>query len=303
MVDALRTGAIDRLVSLHDEPIRSARFVATVAVVATPHLLDEPDADRLLARLVELTSEVATAAAGRYSRATGEPDALLELDGAFTSLTTHELRRPVATIRGYLAMIHEGSFGEIPEALQQPLRHIAATSEEMARLINSLALVARVEDGADALDCRETLLAPLVRDAVRAVTPDAEMKRVEITQRIDSEVSARADGEPLTIAIINLISNAIKYSPEGSSVHVALERWGSHARITVRDEGPGIPREDSERVFDRYYRSEAGRVAGIPGMGLGLPIVRRIAELHRGRVVLETGPPGGATFRLLLPLA
>jgi signal transduction histidine kinase len=200
-------------------------------------------------------------------------------------------------------MIQQGGFGEVPDSLQRPLRQMATSNQEMARLLNGLSALARLEDEARTVDRRPCSLEVLVREAVEAVLPEASMKAIDIVPQVDLNRSADVDGERLRIAIVNLLSNAIKYSGHGTRVEIRLRQEDGQAAISVADQGPGIAAGDESRVFDPYYRSERSRASGVPGTGLGLYLVRQIMELHGGEVALVNRPTGGAVFVLRLPLA
>jgi|GEM_PF-6379942 len=116
----------------------------------------------------------------------------------------------------------------------------------------------------------------------------------------DAEVHSAQDGEQV---VINLLSNVHKYSPAGSRVEVRALLAGNECRVTVRDDGPGVPPEERELIFGRFYRSSLHRQDRTASTGLGLPIVRKVAEMHRGRVWVEPAPGGGSLFTLALPRA
>jgi signal transduction histidine kinase len=299
----LRRGAErSALLGLRGEPVESARLVAALVAAAVPLLLRESDAADLLPRLVEIAIGAGLAAGERAAQAREEQRDLMELKTSYLRLTMHELRRPVAMMRGYLEMIEEGGFGPMPAALQQPLEQIEAGNQEMLRLLHGLSLVARLEDRGAILERRRTSLARLIEETLRLVEAEARIKRVAVVGRLEPDLIAEVDADRVAIALVNLISNAVKYGPEGSTVQVCLERKGPAAIIEVHDEGPGIPAHDLAHIFEQYYRSEESRREGIPGMGLGLFIVRQIVELHGGQVTVESLPGKGTTFRMSLPI-
>jgi signal transduction histidine kinase len=305
LIEWTTSGRCEALLALDPEPIASADLVRNLVLAALPAVVGEPDAVSLVGQLVEVASEIALVAAGTHGEGQQEERGAGRLGDPRTDLlrlTTHELRRPVSMTRGYLDMIQQGSFGEVPEALRSPLEQMTASNQEMARLLNSLSAVARLETEARTPHRRPCSLAVLVREAVEVVLPEARMKAIEIVPQIELHRSANVDRERLRIAIINLLSNAVKYSSPSTRVEIRLRGQDRQALLSVADQGPGIDAEDEGRVFDPYYRSERSRAAGIPGMGLGLYLVRQIAELHGGQVSLVHRPAGGATFVLRIPL-
>jgi signal transduction histidine kinase len=306
IVDSLVQGRPELLLALCPEPVESVRLVRHVAAAAIPALWDLSDAPELVAKLLELSTEAGLAAAEahrmREDRRSCEMSELMDVKTAFLRITTHELRRPVSTARGYLELIDESTFGPVPESLQRPLKLIAASNLEIARLVNGLSTIARLEDHADVLDLRSVSLAGLVEDAVTAIRPAAELAGVEMRCDLDRALVGEVDRERMTTVVANLLANAVKYSPAGGDVEVALRRVGRRAQISVTDHGSGVEPGDETRVFEPYFRSERSRASGVNGLGLGLYIVRQITELHGGRVGLDNRHGEGASFRITLPL-
>lgn len=299
----LRRGAErSALLELREKPVESARLVAAVVAAAVPLLLRESDAGDLLPRLVEIAIGAGLDAGDSAAQAREEQRDLTELKSSYLRLTMHELRRPVAMMRGYLEMIEEGGFGPLPASLRLPLEQIEAGNQEMLRLLHGLSLVARLEDRGSLLELRRTNLARLIEETLRLVEAEARIKRMAVAARLEPDLVAEVDADRIAIAVVNLVSNAIKYGPEGSTVQVCLERRGSSAIIEVHDDGEGIPAHDLPHIFEQYYRAENSRRNGIPGMGLGLFIVREIVELHDGQVTIDSLPGRGTTFRVTLPL-
>ena len=221
----------------------------------------------------------------------------LEQQSTFLRLTVHELRGPLSVVSGYLSMIRDGSLGPTSRsaALDAALLTIAGSVQSMAALVDGLAAVARHEDRPDALRCRPSLLGPVVAAAIAAVELEADVRQVGIELR-GAEVEADVDAGLLGIALRNLLANAIHHSLARSAVVVAIKAEGAGVAITVTDTGPGIALADREHIFDAWHRSVQS-----DGLGLGLWIVRRIAEWHGGRVTLESAPGGGSTFAINLP--
>jgi two-component system, OmpR family, phosphate regulon sensor histidine kinase PhoR len=229
---------------------------------------------------------------------------LLELRSTFLQLTVHELRRPLGIARGYVSLLEDGAFGEVPESAEPAFAQLESCFREMEGLLQHLTAVSRLDDGSEVLEIGPCPLPPLFRMALEAVRPDAERKEVKIDVRMPTELpDVQADAERLQIALVNLLSNAIKYTPSGSTVRLeAHQGWPSEPIvIRVSDQGPGISAEDAERVFEKFYRTRQALDAGVPGLGLGLYIVRRIIELHGGQVTLKSAPGKGSTITLALP--
>lgn len=223
---------------------------------------------------------------------------LVELKSAFLRLSVHELRRPLGLSHGHLSMLLDGTYGEIPDRARSALCQLDASNDEMANLIDGLAVAARLEDHAEALDRAPTRLSHLVGEVVAAAQVEATAKSVRIVPRLPAnERELEVDSKRLHVAIANLLSNAIKFSPENSVVTIEISSADRHVLIAVADQGPGVPTGEMGRIFEPWQRSST--VA--PGLGLGLHIVRTIVELHGGRVTVESKPGQGAIFTIALP--
>jgi signal transduction histidine kinase len=173
---------------------------------------------------------------------------------------------------------------------------------EALELIDGLVEVGRLEAPGEVLHRRPVKLSELVQDVADGLAATAAAKGMKL-EVAASEEEAVVDVARCSVAIRNLVANAIKYAPAGSRVRIKAELDEGVASIEVADEGPGIPKAECERIFERYYRLERTRQARQSGSGLGLYIVKRIAELHGGSADVVAGPGGGATFRLRLAAA
>jgi two-component system, OmpR family, phosphate regulon sensor histidine kinase PhoR len=284
------------------EPTLALRRLCDLTAAAIPHLLPLPHATRLVGRLVEVVVEMASVVVAG-ERASWEKQAyelreLLQVKDDFLSLTVHELRAPVGQITGYLSMIQDGDFGELPDRMRQTVNQTMAAAQQFGIFLDGLARVAQLEDQAGLLQNSPCNVEELVGAALKTTEPLAKAKNVRIEHRGEgSRLVLVGDAGMLTTAIANLVGNAIKHSPDHSTVAVGAEsRPGDAIAITVRDQGPGIAPLDRERIFDKHYRADAN----VPGLGLGLYLVRRIAQLHGGSVTLDSQPGLGSAFTLNL---
>ena len=222
--------------------------------------------------------------------------------GASLSITMHELRRPLTILNSYGQLLSAGMLGAMPESAMVAIEGITASTEMMVRMVNALAEVSRLEDPDDQLSLEHMTVAELVNGAVEHVAMEAKLRAADISTDLDPRLEIRADRRRVTLALTNMLSNAVKHAPEGSaiSVRTVLDREGVH--FIIKDSGPGFPPEDAANLFEKYYRSAAERNRKVPGSGLGLFIVRTVAERHRGRVAARSQPGKGAEFELVLPL-
>lgn len=274
-----------------------------LATSLLPVVLAEPDPEPVLAALFDTMQKLSGRIVSRYNDSLLEESRRLDdLKTMILRMTGHELRAPLGTIRGYSSMLREGDFGEVPSAFASPIAAIDAAAASGLAMIDRLVEVARLESGGEALH-----RAPHRVDHVLelAVEPLAEAARkLGVRLNVDATAGeAMLDADEVAIAIRNLLGNALKYAARGGVVTVRAGVSQGVAWFEVEDRGPGIAEADRERVFDRYFRSERTRGEGISGSGLGLYIVRRIAELHGGSVAVSAARDGGALFRLELPAA
>jgi len=257
------------------------------------HALDRLRGDERLARA---EAETAQRLLTEQNERLREADRLKD---EFVALVSHDLRTPLTSITGYVELALED---ELSDETRGFLGVVARNSERLLALVNDLLFVARLQAGEMSLDRSQLDLADVVRDAVRSLQPRAASKQISLTTSVD--VLPRLDGDRGRILQVldNLVSNAIKFTPEGGSVHVSLHGDAERAVIEVSDNGIGIPPDAQRRLFERFFRAENAVARQVPGTGLGLYIVRVVAEAHGGAVTVRSNLGEGSTFRLELPV-
>jgi signal transduction histidine kinase len=236
----------------------------------------------------------------------GTPSQSAPLDPFGTTpmgVTLHELRRPLTIVSSYGQLLSAGTLGELPDRAATAVNALCGATETMLRLVQALSAVNRLEDPAELPASRDLEVSALVGAALEEVATEIQLGAVQPVVELEHELRVHGDDEWLVVALTNLIENAVKHSPQGGSVEIRARRDVGTVRITVRDHGPGFPVADTDRLFDKYFRSVAERDRGIAGTGLGLFIVRTIADRHRGEVIARLPEGGGAEFELALPLA
>jgi two-component system, OmpR family, sensor histidine kinase CiaH len=218
----------------------------------------------------------------------------------FVADASHELRTPAALIRATAEVLER-------ESLVAPggvglVEDIVAESDRLGRLVGDLLMLSTSGASDLVLDHDAVELGELVRGAVRRIEPLASERHVDVV--VDSSGSTVVDGDRdrLVQLILILVDNAIDHAPAGTPVEVALTRHGSSAVLSVTDQGPGIPVNERERVFEPFARLDAAARPRRGGAGLGLAIARRIAAAHGGSIVATTGQHGGARFEMTLPM-
>ncbi len=216
----------------------------------------------------------------------------------FLADASHELRTPVTSIRGYSELFRRGAQSR-PEDLALAMRRVEEESIRMGVLVDDLLLLARLDQGRP-LERAPVDLAAIATDA--AADAQVLAPHRPITLEAPEPVVLIGDAGRLRQVVTNLVRNALVHTPEGTPVTVTVRAEGGRAVLSVRDEGPGIPQEHAQRIFERFYRADPSRARAHGGSGLGLAIVASIAEAHQGSARVETAPGEGATFVVELPL-
>jgi heavy metal sensor kinase len=220
----------------------------------------------------------------------------------FTADASHELRAPVSLIRTTAEVAiqkRDRSAGEYLQALEEILEE----SERTSQVVDSLMLLARADSGKESLECVATDACDVVRGAAEQGEKLARSHGLEFVANLtDSPVPIQADGNALRRALLILIDNAVKYTPESGSVKVRLETNGGLAIVSVSDTGIGIAKQDLAHIFDRFWRADQARSREQGGAGLGLSIAKWIVEMHRGSIDVESEPGKGSAFHLRVPL-
>lgn len=272
-----------------------------IATRVMPIALAEPDPHPLLAALFELMQAISGRIVSAYNaRLLAEAEQLDDLKTMFMRMTGHEMRAPLGTIRGYASMVSEGDFGELTTGARAAVEAIDESAASAINMIDRLSEMARLESRREALHLEPHTLAEILAVAIEPLQAAARQKGVRL-QVTAAPGEVLADREELAIAVRNLLGNALKYASGGGLVEISAAREGNDAVFEVRDHGPGIPAEELPLIFERYYRSVDTRAREIPGSGLGLYIVKRVAELHRGDASAASKPGDGAVFKIRIP--
>jgi signal transduction histidine kinase len=223
------------------------------------------------------------------------------LKDEFVALISHDLRTPLTSIMGYLELTMDDT--ELTDEQRGYLEVVERNSQRLIHLVNDLLFVARLEAGQLELDRKDLDLAAIVRQSAEEAKPRARAKRIELTCEAGDLATVSADKGRMFQLLDNLVSNAIKFTPEGGEVHVRVSRSAESVWIELRDTGIGIAHDEQEQLFERFFRATTARDEQIPGTGLGLYIARAIVEAHGGQIAVESEPGAGTLFRIELPLA
>jgi two-component system OmpR family sensor kinase len=217
----------------------------------------------------------------------------------FVADASHELRTPVAAIRGFADLYRAGALDD-PATLNEAMRRIGGESARMAGLVEDLLLLARLDEGRP-LEAAPVDLSGVLRDA--AFDASATHPTRTVTAEVVDDLTVVGDEARLRQVLANVVQNALTHAGADASVVVRGRRQGDLCIVEVADDGAGMPTEEAVMAFDRFWRADRSRARNANGAGLGLSIVRAITEAHGGRVALDSAPDRGTTVRVVLPAA
>ena len=233
-----------------------------------------------------------------------------KIKGEFISIAAHELRTPLTSIVGYLELFSEGRFGELPPLIERPMNSVRRNAHRLKRLVDDMLSVSRIEAGGMVLQREQVDLGDVVTDVVTELLPLANARRQRIETHIERIAQLDADRDKLHQIAVNLLGNAIRYTPDAGEITIHVdeapsERYpGGWARLRVRDNGVGIAEQDRHRIFDPFLHVQPAKhhtSAGPDSAGLGLSIARGLIELHGGIITVDSQPEVFTEFTVLLP--
>ena len=230
---------------------------------------------------------------------------LLELDrlkDEFVALVSHELRTPLTSIRGYLELVLDGEAGKVTDEQRQFLGVVERNANRLLDLVGDLLFLAQIEAGKLTLEVGAVDLAAVAAESVETSRPLAEEKDITLTLATSPLPLLAGDRARLAQLLDNLVSNAIKFTPEGGRVDVRASSARGNAVLEVRDTGMGISADEQEQVFERFFRTSRATEQAIQGTGLGLAISKAIVHAHGGQITLASNEGEGATFRVVIPI-
>ena len=219
----------------------------------------------------------------------------------FISIASHELRTPLTSIRGSLGLVASGLLGPIPDRADHMVKMAIANSDRLIRLINDILDIERIESGRSTMEIRPIDLVELVANSVESMTSAAQAGDVAMATDVEP-VTVEADPDRIQQTLVNLIGNAIKFSPAGSTVTVSAHRDQAEVVVSVHDTGRGIPPDKLGKIFERFEQVDSSDARQKGGSGLGLAISRSIIHQHGGRIWVESELGKGSTFSFALPL-
>jgi two-component system, NarL family, sensor histidine kinase EvgS len=219
----------------------------------------------------------------------------------FLSTMSHELRTPLNAVLGFSDLLADERYGPLNDRQQRYVSHIHSGGKHLLKLISDILDLSKIEAGRMEL-CREDVtVASAFSEVISALYPLAEKKSQALLQQVEPNLHVHADAMRFKQVLMNLAGNAIKFTPEGGRIELAARRVDDQIRVEVRDNGPGIPAEQQQRIFEAFFRlTETG--SATEGTGLGLAITSRLVELHGSKLGIESQPGEGTCFHFALPL-
>jgi signal transduction histidine kinase len=246
----------------------------------------------------------------------------LKLD--FLGTVSHELRTPLTSILGYGEMLVQGVAGELQDEQREFVQTIREKGEHLLQLINGMLDTAKLESGTLEVHRAQLLLPPLLESVAATFVPHARRRTHKLVLDVGTDVlEVFGDAVRLRQVFVNLVDNALKFSPKGETVRIEARLVVSAlydgqpigdeelsatvaydaVEVRVRDRGPGIPLDEHARIFDPFYQVDSSQTRKHQGAGLGLAICKRLVEAHDGRIVVEANDPQGTCFVVTLPIA
>ena len=250
--------------------------------------------------LAALSLVLASGLAWTYRNVSKEM-ALARLKSDFVSNVSHELRTPLSLIRLYAETLEMGRLTN-PQKYQEYYQIIRKESDRLTALINNILDFSRIEAGRKEYDFRETDLGALVRNTLDSYRYQIEQNGFTYEEKIDEVPPVRVDREAMARSLLNLVNNALKYSQDRKYVGVNLYRDNGALKLEVVDHGIGIPSEEQQKIFEKFYRVGDPLVHNTKGSGLGLSLVRHIVQAHGGDILVDSTPGSGSKFTITLPL-
>jgi two-component system sensor histidine kinase VicK len=225
-----------------------------------------------------------------------------KLKNEFLAMVTHDLRTPLASLQGMLVLLDKGILGGLNDQGKRLSGKMSRDFDRLNRLINDMLDLEKVGSGKLQLECVELNMEEVVGHAVEVVRLHAITKGIALGKKGEWNLHCWGDRDQLVRVIVNLLSNALKYSPENSEITIGMEDLGTHARIAVADQGRGIPPEKIVKIFEKFEQSEIADAKKSGGTGLGLAICKAIVQEHGGQIgALNNREGGGSTFWFTVP--
>lgn len=248
--------------------------------------------DELEKKIKERTNELA--------KSLREIEIISKTKSDFISSVSHELRTPLTSVKGFSSLLVAGKFGELPPEAKKRLEQIDSNVNKLVDMVNMLLDISRIESGKAEVKIAPADIAKLIRDTGDFLSPQMQAKKLHFNTEIPQSLNVFMDKNLIERVLINLINNALKFTPQEGKITVKCIKQKDGALISISDTGCGIEKDDLEKVFQEFYRTRVTQK--IPGTGLGLSLVKRIISTHKGKLWVESEIGKGSTFYFTLKL-
>ena len=235
------------------------------------------------------------------SKAINELQNLSKRKSDFVSAVSHELRTPLTSIKGYAAILLSKKLGEIPDSIKERLEKINRHSDELVHMVNDLLDISRIESGRVMMKSETCNLKEIVESVLDLLSVQIKNKDIALLVDIPSNLKVIIDKSQIERVFVNLIGNAIKFTPEKGKITLSTKPTDNFIQVNVSDTGIGIPKEVQEKVFEEFYRVDNPINEKLKGTGLGLSLVKNIIQAHGGSIWVASQPGATTTFSFLLP--
>ena len=235
-------------------------------------------------------------------RAKEEAERASKFKDRFLSTMSHELRTPLNAVMGFSDLLSDKRYGELTERQQRYIGHINTGGRHLLKLINDILDLSKIEAGRLEILREDLSVENIFGEVMSALRPLAEKKTQTLSSTTESGLRVHADATRFKQVLMNLVGNAIKFTPDGGRIELEAHQVEQEVQVNVRDNGPGIPPEEQKRIFEAFYRlRKSGE--GVEGTGLGLAITESLVKLQGGSLGLESKPGSGSCFYFSLPVA
>ena len=260
---------------------------------------DRGDPVRMMGAVADVTERKRAQEA--IMRAKEEAERASKFKDQFLSTMSHELRTPLNAILGFSELLTDERYGQMNERQSRYINHIHTSGKHLLKLISDILDLSKIEAGRMELTPEDVAVASAYAEVLSALQPLADKKSQALLQQVEPNLYVRADATRFKQILMNLIGNAIKFTTEGGRIELIARQVGGQVRLEVRDNGPGIPPEEQQRIFEAFFRlAQTGNAT--EGTGLGLAITARLVELHGSKLEIESKPGDGTCFYFSLPL-
>ncbi|MDD4183716.1 MAG: ATP-binding protein, partial [Candidatus Omnitrophica bacterium] len=231
-----------------------------------------------------------------------EIEAISKAKSDFISNVSHELRTPLTSVKGFSSLLVAEKFGKLPEEAKKRLETIDENVNKLVNMVNTLLDIARIESGKTEVNIAPADIAKSIRDAGEFLSPQMQAKAIKLVLDAPEALSVYMDKNLIDQVLINLIGNAVKFTPNGGQIKLSVKTSGSQAIVAIADTGYGIEKENLEKIFQEFFRVDNVTDAKAKGTGLGLSLVKRIIEIHKEKIWIESEIGKGSTFYFTLKL-